>query len=323
MLIFSLVVALLALDSAALGASISGQRHRVRTVATFPADIDPENLVVRHSGQILMTASNQNKLYQIDPWGRTKPIVLHTFDGHMSVTGIDEVEKDVFVATVGNFSFATFTSTPQSFGLWKIDLRGTKPCVGKLFAIPELDVPNGLVYVGDNDILIADSHVGGIFRVNVHSGHPKLVDSNDPLMKSLPPDPSNPDLVGFGINGIHLNPLNKHEIIFSSTDQNVIGKVGINQHFVPIGNATKVADAVNDDLIPAPNGDIHVASNNAITTIYPGGSKSVFNFTTDAVRLTALKYGRTDPYKHSLFGTVIVFGETGTNTGKLIVVDNY
>lgn len=92
-------------------ATPTNKQHHVRNVTQFPANIDPENLVVRKNGNILMTASNQNILYEIDPTnGKSK--VLHTFEGVSSLSGIAEIRNNVFALTAGNFSFSSFTVVP-------------------------------------------------------------------------------------------------------------------------------------------------------------------------------------------------------------------
>jgi hypothetical protein len=87
----------------------------IRDVWQFPNNTWPENLAVRASGQLLVTLLSIPELYQVDPTGAQQAQLIYHFPNATGLTGITEVEKDVFVVISGNFSLATFSSTPGSY----------------------------------------------------------------------------------------------------------------------------------------------------------------------------------------------------------------
>jgi hypothetical protein len=101
------------------GASAAPGRGPVlRDVAQFPNTTWVENLAVRSNGNLLVTLLSAPELFQVDPAGNgQQPQLVHQFSNITSLTGIAEVEKDVFAVAGGNISLATLTSTKGSFHL--------------------------------------------------------------------------------------------------------------------------------------------------------------------------------------------------------------
>jgi hypothetical protein len=89
----------------------------LRNVTQFPNGTWVENLAVRSNGQLLVTLASAPELYLVDPIGGKQPLLVHQFPSVVGLTGIAEVEKDVFAVVGGNLSLTTFTSPPGSYSL--------------------------------------------------------------------------------------------------------------------------------------------------------------------------------------------------------------
>jgi hypothetical protein len=111
------LVSLFFIATVATGASSAPGRGPVlHNVAQFPNTTWVENLAVRSNGSLLVTLLSAPELFQVDPAGKgQQPQLVHQFSNITSLTGIAEVEKDVFAVAGGNVSLATLASTKGSF----------------------------------------------------------------------------------------------------------------------------------------------------------------------------------------------------------------
>lgn len=173
-----------------------------------------ENLAFRPSnGDILFGLVTEPSLYQLeDPLNQATAKLLHEFPDVTSVLGMSEIADDVFAVVVGNFSTTTVTATKGSFSLWKVDFAnknfgdGESPEISKITDIPEAMFLNGLTRAESDRhhkhkeqlaaVLIADSVLGAVWKVNTNTGdHEKVIS----LPEMLPPTNASLDI---GINGI-------------------------------------------------------------------------------------------------------------------------
>ena len=109
----------LIVTTAAIIPRTSPNAHRpvLHDVWQFPNGTWVENLAVRSNGQILATLLSIPELYQVDPIGGQHPQLIHRFPMVTGLTGITEVEKDVFVVIAGNWSLKTLSTTPGSYSM--------------------------------------------------------------------------------------------------------------------------------------------------------------------------------------------------------------
>ena len=142
----------------------------VTPVAYFPQKYFLENLVVRADGSLLITAMLQQELWYVAGGARvlTGPVLVHSFEH--PVTGIVEVEPDVFV-----LSLVEGCPTRLSH-LVRLDMRGWNP--GSL-ADPEIIYTfedervralNGSCLLGPGVLAVADCFAGLIWRVDLTPG---------------------------------------------------------------------------------------------------------------------------------------------------------
>ena len=145
-------------------------RAKLTAVAVFPRYYSLDNLAVRRDGSILVTAALQRELWYIPPPdmpGRAEPILVHTFD--QLAPGLVETQPDIFLLSTSD------GPAHESF-LRQLDLRHwdpgdpVRPETVLKFGEPA-DGLAGSCLLAPGVILLADSLVGVIWRVDLPPGH--------------------------------------------------------------------------------------------------------------------------------------------------------
>ena len=298
----------------------------VKVVHEFPKGTWVENLAVRKNDQILGTLiAPAAELYQVDPLSLYEPVLIHKFPTS-SLFGIVEVEDDVFYVAAGDFSTKTFATTPGSYSVWEVDLRTfsrtrrTPATVRKIADFPDAVFLNGVTLLDKSKglILIADSGLGVVWRLDVYSGEiVKVID--DPLMKpkagSVPP---------LGINGLHIF---KGTLYFSNLNFETFNQVAIKADGTAAAPATAISSGFGniDDFIFDRKGNAYLnynAQNSEVKLTLPEGKKTLLagsvNDTTTLAGPTACAFGRSILDKTSLYITT-TGGVAGYVTGNFTV----
>jgi hypothetical protein len=218
------------------------------TVATFPSGTFLENLALRKDGGILTTAILQKELWYVPApteGGSTRPVLLHTFDE--LTTAIVETRPDVFIVITSN------AYTDHAATLQLVDLRGWSPGkpvpIEQVWKFTNVDFLNGSTMLGRDALLITDSGLGIIWRVDLsHDGAPMGVSAwlDDPSMKIDP----NVHLRGLpqpGINGVHYDS-RTHYVYYTSTSKRLFMRVAVDRHtLAPSGRPEVVAGGMMGD----------------------------------------------------------------------------
>ena len=118
-----------------------------------------------------MTSTSHACIHYLNPSGGSAKVLVE-FPEATSTLGIVEISSEFFMVAVGNYSTTTFTGIPGSFSVWSVDVSTKTPTTKKITDIPEVDALNGMTTLeGESDlVLISDSSLGGVWRVNVTSG---------------------------------------------------------------------------------------------------------------------------------------------------------
>ncbi|KAF6806623.1 hypothetical protein CSOJ01_08689 [Colletotrichum sojae] len=203
----------------------------VTTVHTVPEAASLENIAIRSSGDILVTSVASPTLFQLSPTNGYAPISVAIIDEVAGLLGIVELEQDLFYV-VGS----DLTSTENSNGIWKIDLRtfetsrnGTviRPAAVSLVQrVPSARQLNGMTQLAANDtktLLISDSGLGTVIRLDVDSGIFETV-LQEPEMAPLATG------LNIGVNGIRTR---ETDLFFVGLDQGIFAKIPIS-----LGNGT-------------------------------------------------------------------------------------
>ncbi|KAF2174099.1 hypothetical protein M409DRAFT_48977 [Zasmidium cellare ATCC 36951] len=234
----------------------------VHLLHQFPLGTWVENIAVRKSGKLLLTLATTPELTQLDPLHTDAgPETVYRFPDASSLTGIAEIEHDVFVAAVGNFSISEGKPQAGSWSVWNIDLSQNHTSGSNLYKItdlPELVFPNGVCSLpypsslGPRNILAGDLGTGKIWRVDTTVGtHQVVID--DQLTTAVP----NP-LIGLGgVDGIHVRD---GILYFTNTGLGIFARVPINLDGTPSGSARTITHVLNatlqfDDFALSPNGE--------------------------------------------------------------------
>ena len=297
--------------------------HPVSLVYQFKDPVVLENLAARSNGHLLLTSTSHSAIHYINPRGG--PVSkLNTFPEATSTTGIVEITEDVFVVAIGNYSSVTFNGIPGTFSVWSVDLtKNTKnPTVKKITDIPEADALNGMTTVeGVPDlVLISDSSLGGVWRVNTTSGEYDMAQRHVLFTNCTSTFP-------LGINGIRTY---EEKLYFVNSAQRLYGRVAIDK----TGNATAEPEILAragegvfawDDLAIDWEGNGWIATHlNMVTEVTVGGKQR--NITagddrSEIVHPTSIVWGRgSQAASKTLY--VVTAGELENGkSGTVIAVD--
>jgi hypothetical protein len=144
----------------------------------FPNDeyVNIENIAQRSNGQLLLTLPTGARLVGLDPSNPVPEDIIRVV-GPQSLIGIAETGCDVFTVSAGNFTFGPqvpggVAGVPGTFSVWSIDLSGHEAQATLITEIPEANTLNGVTAIPGSDelVLIADSGLGAVWRVNIKTG---------------------------------------------------------------------------------------------------------------------------------------------------------
>lgn len=239
----------------------------------FPRGTWIENLAVRSNGLILANLLSAPEIYQVDPQTRTASLAAK-IPAARGLLGIVEIEKGVYNVVAGNYSLETFTVKAGEFSVWIVDLNTFKPNetlakVEKVVDIPEAQFLNGATLLSrkEGTLLVADSTLGSVFRVNTRSKEVKVV-IKDPLFDITPAS-----LAGLGLNGLRHG--SNGELFFTNTNQGLLGKISIQPDGTPKSKAEVLSRGVAfaDDFAIGRKGEFFVTQDalNQLSFVPPGG----------------------------------------------------
>lgn len=161
--------------------------------------------------------------------------------------------------------------------MWRVDLNTFKPNktlarVDKVVDIPQAQFLNGATVLSrkEGTLLVADSALGSVFRVNTRSKEVKVT-IKDPLFDITPASP-----VELGLNGISLH--RNGELYFTNTNQGLLGKISIQPDGTPKakGEVLSRGIALPDDFAIGRKGGFFVTQDvpNQLSFVPPGGGNA-------------------------------------------------
>lgn len=240
----------------------------VSTVYQFPKNGSfVDDIALRKNGNLLVSRIDVPQVWAVDPNAKNASLVHDFSHDNTTITscfGMTEIDEDVFAVVAGALDIKSFSSTPGSFALWKLDFsKGTNATVSKLLALPEAQALSAVTKHG-NLLLIADSPEGAIWRVNLETSEYKKVISD----KSMLPVEGGPPM---GVNGIQVQD---GYLYYASTTQEEFRRVRINEQAEATGGFELITNGTALDSFDLDaEGTAYVATNmaNSIVKISPDG----------------------------------------------------
>ncbi|CAM6089128.1 unnamed protein product [Calypogeia fissa] len=238
----------------------------------FPTTIWIENLAVRSNGDILLTLLTSPDLYLISASDKSAK-VLHTFAAASSLTGIAELDDDIFYIAASNCSHVTFGSMPESYSVWEVDMgsfaNSGAATITKVRDMPETFIPNGMAALSkiDNTILIADSIPGSVWKLNVKTGAYSIAFA-DPTTAT----DSKSKSIGIAINGIQIRD---GYLYYTNTNKGLLCRVPISESGTATGDVEVLATGLlPDDFALDCEGRVWIAQNvaNVVSVLLADGT---------------------------------------------------
>jgi sugar lactone lactonase YvrE len=304
-----------------------------KVVYQFPDPTWIENIGVRSNGVLLLDLITTPDIYMLDPDTQAARLI-YTFPNALAVLGIAEVSPDVFAVAVGNFSTATKSTVKGSYSIWTVDFNSNieeeggnvNPTVTKAVDIPEAAFPNGLETLAKDQVLVADSSLGAVWKVDVSSGKYEIViqvPEMSPSATAIPP---------IGINGLHL--FNGY-LYWTNSDANTLYRAKVDQGgcLVP---GTRVEPLANsgtfmDDFIIDDGGNAWIATNTANLLLVVTADDKLITVDGSKYQLTvagatACRFGRRQTDRKTLYvvtdgGLAAPVNGTVVEGGKVVAVD--
>lgn len=231
-----------------------GAASTTRQLWNFTSYVDIENTNLRPNGQVLMTTFTNASLYTLDPASSSPTAELvASFAPSTALTGLASVGNDKFAViggVRGSYMYTNETLYTCDFG------AGSEPAIEVAATLPDALMLNGMASLPQNPdvVLIADSRVGAVWRVNTTDGNVAIAYQGDLL---LPPDNAT---VPIGINGLKIS---NGYVYFTNTAKNLFARIAVTDDGVMHGEVETVAILVSgeeeydwDDFVIDASGEI-------------------------------------------------------------------
>jgi sugar lactone lactonase YvrE len=298
-----------------------------RVIHQFPNPTFIENLAIRSNGKILVTVVNGASLMMVDPQNPSTPTLIHKFEGVLAVTGVIEVEHDIFYVAAGNFDLKAGNET-GSYSIWKVDMSGFeeegKAKTEMLTTLPNAGLPNGFESLPKDKtcFLFADSEAGNVVKVNVNTGASEVLIDLEEMKHG-------PEGMPLGINGIKYKD---GYLYWTTTVKKIFCRIKVDDHGDAVGKAEIVArDILADDFTLDKKGNAWLTthSNNTIVVVKTDGTLVTAAGRLDELTVaggTACQFGRGKDDGHVLYvttcgGLTAPVGGDKVEGGKIIAID--
>ncbi|KAM0424920.1 hypothetical protein ACHAPT_009976 [Fusarium lateritium] len=198
-----------------------------------------ENVALRSNGNLLLTTFGNGDIYSVDPSIPEARVVVKVKDID-AITGIAEVEKDLFVISGGIYDGGTYFEE----GSMKILLADFREC-GESDGSPSVEailegkdagVINGMTTLLHHQhiVLGAASWTGEIWRINTKTRTSEVI-MRDDLLAAIPSGP-----YPLGVNGLKIF---KGYLYFTNTGRQLFGRVRIDEYGNKAGDIEVIAQA--------------------------------------------------------------------------------
>ncbi|RAQ41933.1 hypothetical protein AFGD_000945 [Aspergillus flavus] len=238
-----------------------------------------ENIAVRSTGNVLVTAYNLAQLWEINLFNGTNSHharLVHQFQNPGTITGITEIDQDIFVTIASN-------------SLWKVDLSTTEPVVNPINITIPAGTLNGMATLNDSSLAISDSSLGLIWRVDIEQGTYDIMIRDNTTAASTALGPN------LGVNGIRI--LDGY-LYYGNSPQRSFYRVRVNESGNTVGQLETIAQGVLADDFAVTSSGAYLAglTDNFITKVSLNGEAHVVagsRNSTAVMTATSAAVGRT------------------------------
>ncbi|KAF7617606.1 hypothetical protein AFLA_006522 [Aspergillus flavus NRRL3357] len=260
-------------------AVLASPSTRLRDVYQFPNGTWLENIAVRSTGNVLVTAYNLAQLWEINLFNGTNSHharLVHQFQNPGTITGITEIDQDIFVTIASN-------------SLWKVDLSTTEPVVNPINITIPAGTLNGMATLNDSSLAISDSSLGLIWRVDIEQGTYDIMIRDNTTATSTALGPN------LGVNGIRI--LDGY-LYYGNSPQRSFYRVRVHESGNTVGQPETIAQGVLADDFAVTSSGAYLAglTDNVITKVSLNGEAHVVAGTrnsTAVMTATSAAVGRT------------------------------
>ncbi|KAE8344984.1 hypothetical protein BDV24DRAFT_170964 [Aspergillus arachidicola] len=221
---------------------------RLRDVYQFPNGTWLENIAVRSNGNVLVTAYNLAQLWEINPFNGSNSHharLIHQFQNPGTITGITEIDPDVFVTIASN-------------SLWKVDLSRPEPVVNPINITIPAGTLNGMATLNNSSLAISDSSLGLIWRVDIEQGTCGIMIRDNTTATSTALGPK------LGVNGIRVFDV---YLYYVNSPQRSLYRVRLDESGNTVRQPETIAQGVLADDFAVTSSEAYLAglTNNVIT----------------------------------------------------------
>lgn len=263
-------------------ASLSAVPHRI--VASWPEGTFVENLVARADGGVIVAVLSEARLDHISPSGMVEPLLQLP----LPCTGMVETRSGDLIVAVGE-------PDASPMRLWRIDpqARTGEPLV----EIAGARFLNGMAAFGRNAVLVADSRLGRLYRVDLATR------AVDVWLEDERPTPAPEAAFLPGANGLKIAD---GRVVVTSNSRALVFAVDIAPDGSP-GAMTELAHRLRaDDLAIGDDGALYLTTHigHSLDRLSPDGTRvSLAGPAEGLAGSTACAFGRAPDDAHSLYVT--------------------
>ncbi|EEU39224.1 uncharacterized protein NECHADRAFT_82000 [Fusarium vanettenii 77-13-4] len=280
-----------------------------------------ENVALRSNGNLLLTTFGNGDIYSVDPSIPEARVVAKVKDID-ALTGIAEVDRDLFVVSGGIYDGGTYFEE-GSMKILLVDFRECgeshhgSPLVHPILEGKDAGVINGMTALPDHQhiVLGAASWTGEIWRINTKTRTSKVI-LRDDLLAAIPTGP-----YPLGVNGLKIS---RGYLYFTNTGRQLLGRFKIDEFGNKIGDVEVIWQAPADTKI-APDDFSLDQDGNALVGCFPDLLIKITPDGEQTVLVNGTLAGGTSTVfskdGKSLFVVTTGKGVKGVTGGQLVQVD--
>jgi hypothetical protein len=197
----------------------------LKTLYTFSSNIWIENLVIHSPSTIILSQFIPNgALYTFNPLEpSSSPNRIHAFSTSTNIVGITEYASSSYAFVSVDYNSTSGAPEPGSQSLWTLDLAISPPRIVKIVDLPKAGFLNGVTVLSTDPprVLISDSLLGAVWKVDIDSKDAKIVLQDDDTML---PDLNIQPVVG--INGLRYD-VRTDTVFYTNTGKGIFASIKV------------------------------------------------------------------------------------------------